>query len=54
VAIPTFALGWPSETVSFDHSLDYLGFDSGGGMGSGPGNSIASLALKGSGRMCFL
>ena len=52
VTIPTYSLGWPSETVSFDHPLDYLGFDSGGGVGSGPGNSIGvALALKGSGRL---
>ena len=52
VTVPTYSLGWPSDTVSFDHPLDYLGFDSGGGVGSGPGNCIgAALALKGSGRL---
>jgi len=52
VTVPTYSLGWPSETVSFDHPLDYLGFDSGGGVGSGPGNSIGvALALKGSDRL---
>ena len=38
VTIPTYSLGWPAETASFNHPLDYLGFDSGGGVGSGPGN----------------
>jgi thiamine pyrophosphate-dependent acetolactate synthase large subunit-like protein len=52
VTIPTYSLGWPSETSSFNHPLDYLGFDSGGGVGSGPGNSIGvALALKGSDRL---
>ena len=52
VTIPTYSLGWPSDTVSFNHPLDYLGFDTGGGVGSGPGNSIgAALALKGSDRL---
>ena len=52
VTIPTYSLGWPSDTASFNHPLDYLGFDSGGGVGSGPGNCIgAALALKGSDRL---
>lgn len=52
VTIPTYSLGWPSDTASFNHPLDYLGFDSGGGVGSGPGNSIGvALALKGSDRL---
>jgi benzoylformate decarboxylase len=52
VTVANYALGWPSETVSFNHPLDYVGFDSGGGVGSGPGNAIGTaLALKGSGRL---
>ena len=52
VTIANYSLGWPSDTVSFDHPLDYMGFDSGGGVGSGPGMSIGTaLALKDSGRL---
>jgi len=52
VTVANYSLGWPSDTVSFDHPLDYVGFDSGGGVGSGPGNAIGTaLALKGSGRL---
>ena len=52
VTIANFSLGWPAETVNFKHPLDYVGFDSGGGVGSGPGNGIGTaLALKDSGRM---
>ena len=36
----------------FEHPLDYLGSDGGGGVGGGPGISVgAALALKGSGRL---
>jgi benzoylformate decarboxylase len=52
VTIANYALGWPADMVSFSHPLDYVGFDAGGGVGSGPGNSIGTaLALKGSGRL---
>jgi thiamine pyrophosphate-dependent acetolactate synthase large subunit-like protein len=38
---------WPVE-----HPLDFLGFDGGGGLASGPGLLVgAALALRGSGRM---
>jgi hypothetical protein len=30
-------LGWPGEPCDFRHPLDYIGFDGGGGIGSGPG-----------------
>ncbi|HVB90352.1 MAG TPA: thiamine pyrophosphate-dependent enzyme, partial [Beijerinckiaceae bacterium] len=54
VTMAGFALGWPSETVSFRHPLDYVGFDGGGGVGSGPSNAIGTaLALKGSGRLAM-
>lgn len=47
-----FALGWPSDTVNFKHPLDYVGFDGGGGVGSGPSNAIGTaLAIKGTGRL---
>jgi thiamine pyrophosphate-dependent acetolactate synthase large subunit-like protein len=45
-------LGWSGATCSFDHPLDFLGTDGGGGLGSGPGMSIgAALALRGSDRL---
>lgn len=45
-------LGWPSATCRFRHPLDYLGYDGGGGIGSGPGTALGSaLALKGCGRL---
>jgi thiamine pyrophosphate-dependent acetolactate synthase large subunit-like protein len=45
-------LGWPGEHCRFEHPLDYIGFDGGGGIGSGPGMAVgAALALRGSGRL---
>jgi len=45
-------LGWPAEFCRFAHPLDYIGFDGGGGVGSGPGMSVgAALALRGSDRL---
>jgi thiamine pyrophosphate-dependent acetolactate synthase large subunit-like protein len=45
-------LNWPAGTYHFRHPLDYLGYDGGGGVGSGPGMTIGTaLALKGSGRL---
>jgi thiamine pyrophosphate-dependent acetolactate synthase large subunit-like protein len=45
-------LGWPSEHTPFREPLDYVGFDGGGGVGSGPGMAVGSaLALMGSGRI---
>jgi thiamine pyrophosphate-dependent acetolactate synthase large subunit-like protein len=45
-------LGWPSFTSTFKHPLDYLGYDGGAGIGSGPGMVIGSaLALRGSSRL---
>src|SRR4029079_6583485 len=39
-------------TWIFDHPLDYLGSDGGGGVGGGPGISVgAALALKDGGRL---
>jgi len=44
-------LGWPGEYAQFSHPLDYIGFDGGGGIGSGPGMAVgAALALRGSDR----
>ena len=51
VTMAGFALGWPADTVSFRHPLDYVGFDGGGGVGSGPSNAIGTaLAVKGTSR----
>src|SRR5690606_19914758 len=45
-------LGWPGDCARFAHPMDYLGFDGGGGIGSGPGMAVgAALGLKGSGRL---
>jgi len=45
-------LGWPGDAISFNHPLDYLGHDGGGGVGSGPGISVGcALALKDTGRI---
>lgn len=52
VTVAGYALGWPGDTVSFRHPLDWLGTDGGGGVGSGPGIAVgAALALKDSGRL---
>lgn len=40
-------LGWPTSEWTFRHPLDYLGYDGGGGIGSGPGMAVgAALALR--------
>ena len=45
-------LGWSGDLWEFEHPLDYLGYDGGGGIGSGPGMAIgAALALKDSDRL---
>ncbi len=45
-------LGWRGDAWHFDHPLDFLGYDGGAGIGSGPGMLVgAALALQGSGRM---
>ncbi len=45
-------IGWNGAYRDFNHPLDHLGGDGGGGIGSGPGLSVgAALALKGSGRV---
>ena len=36
----------------YNHPLDYLGGDGGGGIGAGPGMTVgAALALRGTGRL---
>jgi thiamine pyrophosphate-dependent acetolactate synthase large subunit-like protein len=45
-------IGWPGEYCRFAHPLDFLGYDGGGGIGSGPGMAVgAALALRASGRL---
>ena len=45
-------IGWPGEFCRFADPLDYIGFDGGGGIGSGPGMAVgAALALRDSGRL---
>lgn len=45
-------LGWDAGAWRFGHPLDFLGYDGGGGIGSGPGMLVgAALALRGTGRL---
>jgi thiamine pyrophosphate-dependent acetolactate synthase large subunit-like protein len=45
-------IGWPGQYCRFADPLDYIGFDGGGGLGSGPGMAVgAALALSGTDRM---
>lgn len=45
-------LGWDGSTWHFRHPLDYLGYDGGAGIGSGPGMLVgAALALKDTNRV---
>ena len=52
ICLMRLPLSWSGEMWDFNHPLDYLGTDGGGGIGSGPGMSIGSaLALKGTDRL---
>ncbi|HEY8153990.1 MAG TPA: thiamine pyrophosphate-dependent enzyme [Myxococcota bacterium] len=45
-------LTWRGSYAHFRHPLDYIGYDGGSGVGSGPGITVgAGLALQGSGRI---
>ncbi|MEO8753080.1 MAG: thiamine pyrophosphate-dependent enzyme, partial [Casimicrobiaceae bacterium] len=45
-------LSWDGACWPFEHPLDFLGSDGGGGIGAGPGIAVgAALALRGSGRL---
>lgn len=49
VRIPS---AWSGEFWDIEHPLDYLGYDGGGGLASGPGIAVGSgLALRGTGRL---
>ena len=51
VCVTRLPLGWNGAYRHFRHPMDYLGYDGGAGVGSGPGMAVGSaLALKGSGR----
>jgi len=52
VCLVRLPIGWSGEMWDFAHPLDYLGYDGGGGIGSGPSMAVGSaLALKDSGRL---
>lgn len=52
VCMARLPLGWNGAFRHFRHPLDYLGYDGGAGVGSGPGMTVgAALALKDSGRI---
>jgi thiamine pyrophosphate-dependent acetolactate synthase large subunit-like protein len=52
ITLARVPLNWPSASYAFREPLDYLGYDGGGGVGSGPGMTVgAALALAGSGRV---
>lgn len=52
MCVARLPLGWNGAYRHFRHPLDYLGYDGGGGIGSGPGMAVGTaLALKGSGRL---
>jgi thiamine pyrophosphate-dependent acetolactate synthase large subunit-like protein len=45
-------LSWGGDYRAFRHPLDFIGYDGGAGIGSGPGMAVgAALALRGSGRI---
>ena len=52
VCLIRLPLGWSGDLWDFHHPLDYLGYDGGGGIGSGPGMAVgAALALRHTGRL---
>lgn len=52
VTLMRLPLSWSGEMWDFEGPLDYLGFDGGGGIGSGPGMAVGgALALKDSTRL---
>ena len=56
ITLARLPLGWNGAYRDFDHPLDYLGAEGGGGVGAGPGNAIGiALALRdmGSERACI-
>lgn len=52
ICLARVPLNWPAAFYHFHEPLDYLGYDGGGGVGSGPGMTVgAALALEGTGRI---
>jgi thiamine pyrophosphate-dependent acetolactate synthase large subunit-like protein len=52
VCLTRVPIGWPTDRWPLRHPLDYIGYDGGAGIGSGPGMAIGSaLALRGTGRL---
>ena len=52
VCMTRLPLGWNGAYRHFNHPLDYIGSEGGGGVGAGPGITVGvALALKGSGRL---
>jgi len=52
VTLTRLPLAWKGDYRHFRHPLDFLGYDGGGGVGSGPGITVgAALALKDSDRV---
>lgn len=54
ICLARVPLNWPAGAYHLYEPLDYLGYDGGGGVGSGPGMAVgAALALQGSGRIAI-
>ena len=52
ITIARVPIGWDGTVYPFSGPLDFLGYDGGGGLSSGPGNTTgAALGLRGSGRI---
>ncbi|PTB84346.1 acetolactate synthase, partial [Pseudidiomarina aestuarii] len=52
VSLVRLPLSWGGDLWHFRHPLDYLGYDGGAGIASGPGMLVgAALALKGTDRL---
>ena len=52
ITLARVPIGWDGTVHPFSGPLDFLGYDGGGGLSSGPGNTIgAALGLRGSGRI---
>jgi thiamine pyrophosphate-dependent acetolactate synthase large subunit-like protein len=52
ICLARVPLNWPAASYAFREPLDYLGYDGGGGVGSGPGMTVgAALALKETGHI---
>ena len=52
ITLARVPIGWDGTVYPFSGPFDFLGYDGGGGLSSGPGNTIgAALGLRGSGRI---